>query len=157
MDVTVYSIIPSGNKPLYFLYGILAFLVLVVGAVAVVLSITIRGSQSASFLLSSEGLELRGDLYGRKIPADRLRGAAARLVDLRTDVALRPKSRRFGTGLPGYGSGWFSLNNGEKALVYLTDQSRVVYLPTRDGFSVLLSVADPERFLKQVAEVAPGR
>ena len=52
-----------------------------------------------------------------------------------------------GTGLPGYQSGWFRLRNGERALLYLTDRTRAVYVPTTAGFSVLLSPAEPDRFI----------
>jgi hypothetical protein len=50
--------------------------------------------------------------------------------------------------MPGYQSGWFRLKNGEKALLYLTDRSRAVYVPTTAGYSVLLSPDDPDGFLK---------
>ena len=53
-----------------------------------------------------------------------------------------------GTGLPGYLAGWFKLQNGEKALLYVTYTSSVVRIPTRNGYQVLLSVQDPHRFLE---------
>jgi hypothetical protein len=52
-----------------------------------------------------------------------------------------------GTALPGYQSGWFRLRNGEKALLYLTDRSRAVYIPTAEGYAVVLSPIDPDGFL----------
>ena len=52
-----------------------------------------------------------------------------------------------GLGVGGYASGWFRLQNGEKALIYLTDRRSVAYLPTRDGYSVLLSSHEPERLI----------
>jgi Bacterial PH domain len=64
--------------------------------------------------------------------------------------------RRVGTAMPGYLSGWFRLRDGEKALLYLTDRTRAVYVPTRSGYSVLLSVTEPERFLARLREIAPG-
>ena len=44
-----------------------------------------------------------------------------------------------GTGLPGYQAGWFRLRNGDRALVYLTDRSKAVYVQTTDGYGVMLS------------------
>jgi len=73
--------------------------------------------------------------------------AEARLVDLGRDSGLRPRSRRLGTGLPGYAAGWFRLNNGERALVYLTRPTPVLYVPTTLGYSLLLSPQDPESLL----------
>lgn len=52
-----------------------------------------------------------------------------------------------GTGLGGFAAGWFRLANLEKALIYLTDGSRVAYLPTHDDYLVLVSFAEPERLI----------
>mgnify|MGYP000029441582 CR=1 FL=1 len=102
------------------------------------------------FELSPEGLAIRGELYGRRIPARELIVDHARPVDLRTDTDRRLARRTNGVGLPGYRSGWFRLANGEKALVFVTDQSRVVYIPTRRGYAVLLSVERPEEFINRL-------
>ena len=56
-------------------------------------------------------------------------------------------------GLPGYSEGWFRLVNGEKALLFVTDRSRVVYIPTKDGYSILLSTSKPEELLKSMDEL----
>ena len=61
-----------------------------------------------------------------------------------------------GTGLPGYQAGWFRLRNGEKALLYLTDRARAVYIPTTAGYSLLLSPADPDGFLSQLRSLSPS-
>jgi hypothetical protein len=92
-------------------------------------------------------LRLRGDLYGRLIPRAQIRAGAARRVDFRVASELTPQRRTLGTGLPGYRAGWFRLRNGESALLYLTDPSRAVYVPTTAGYSVLLSPAEPDAFL----------
>jgi hypothetical protein len=38
-------------------------------------------------------------------------------------------------------------HNGEKSLLFVTDRKRVVYVPTRDGYSVMMSVPQPEQFV----------
>jgi len=86
-------------------------------------------------------------MYGRMIPVGDLRQSEARAVDLRTDRGLQPVRRTMGTAVPGYRAGWFRLRDGEKALLYVTDPSRVVYVPTRKDYAVLVSVADPQAFL----------
>jgi hypothetical protein len=40
-----------------------------------------------------------------------------------------------GTAVPGYRSGWFRLRNGREALVYLTDRSQAVHVPTTPGMT----------------------
>lgn len=98
--------------------------------------------------MSSGGLRLRGDLYGRVIPANELRIDQARRVDLAATPELAPRWKTMGTGMPGYQAGWFRLRNGEKALLYLTDRTRAVFVPTTQGYGVLVSPADPDGFIR---------
>jgi hypothetical protein len=108
---------------------------------------SLSASRTARFEVSPAGLRLRGDFYGRLIPTQSLRLDLARVVDLRSDSDLKPVIRTLGTSISGYRAGWFRLRDGERALLYVTDPARVVYLPTADGYSVLLSVADPAAFI----------
>jgi len=74
----------------------------------------------------------------------------ARAVDLASERGLQPVARTLGTAVPGYRSGWFALRDGERALLYVTDTRRVAYVPTRKGYGVLVSVADPEGFVESL-------
>ena len=78
------------------------------------------------------------------------------MVDLDQERSLRPRRKTVGTAGPGYRSGWFRLAKGEKALLYLTDTRRAVCVPTRAGYSLLLSVDRPQEFVGRLREVAPG-
>lgn len=147
-----FQMIPAGTKPLWILLPVLVLLVGVVG----MLGVALYASQNVRFEVSEAGLRLRGDIYGRLIPAASLRGGAAQIIDLGRAPEYRAKWRRLGTGLPGYYAGWFRLRNGEKALLFVTDPTQVVYIPTRDNYTVLLSVARPTAFLEAVRRIAPG-
>ncbi len=92
-----------------------------------------------------------GDFWGRAIPFSSLDGANARVIDLDQEPDYIPKRRTLGTGLPGYASGWFRLRNGDKALVYLTRRDPVVHMPTSEGYALLLSIEQPEKFLEALA------
>lgn len=140
---TVFHIAPAGMRPFWLLLPI--FLLMVV--VLLVLAAEGWASQHARFELSPAGLRLSGGLYGRLIPVSELRAASAEIIDLNERPSLKPVSRRFGTGLPGYAAGWFRLANGEKALAYLTSRSRIVYIPTTRDYAVLLSVTQPDEML----------
>lgn len=140
----VFTIIPSGGGPLWFAAGLSAFLIVLMLLFAWIA----WSSRHATFTVSPTGLRLVGDLWGRRIPAVELEVERARPVDLEREAPLRPVSRRMGTGLPGFAAGWFRLANGQKALIYLTDRRRVAYVPTTEGYVVLLSVADPEGFVR---------
>ena len=100
------------------------------------------------FEVSPEALAIRGDpFYGRTIPVSRLEMDKARALDLASAPEYKPARRTNGTGMPGYQAGWFRLRNGEKALVFVGDPTRVVLIPVRDGYSLLLSVGEGVRFL----------
>lgn len=150
---SVYGIVPAGARPLYLLVPVILLLLGVLGLLAV----AGYASQRARFVLSERGLDFRGDIYGRAISWTALRTADARVVDLSAEPALRPRSRRLGTGLPGYAAGWFRLANGEKALVYLTASRRTLYLPTTAGYAVLLSPREPEEMLAELRSRASSR
>ena len=108
------------------------------------------GITRGGFEISTEGLRLRGAVYGRMIPSSSLELGAARRIDFRVEPDLRPRLRTNGIGLPGYLAGWVKLRNGEKALTFMSDRSYVVYIPTTEGYSLLLSVAEPDRFLSRL-------
>jgi len=144
-----FPIIPAQSRTLWVLVAIIsAFLVVVVLA----LLATARGARNSRFEVSPSGLQLRGDLYGRLIPASAI--GAPRIVDLATTPELSPNYRTAGTAVSGYQAGWFRLRNGEKALLYLTDRRKAVYVPTTQGFSLLLSPQQPERFVEQLRSIA---
>jgi Bacterial PH domain len=138
-----FPITPASNSALWVL-GLLTLLLL--GLVALFSSLA-YSAKHVSFEVSPEGLRIRGDVYGRFVPAASLVAEQAKEVNLTLDSAHRPAWRTNGTGLPGYQAGWFRLVDGEKALLFLTDRTRAVYVPTRSGYSLLLSPAEPQAFI----------
>ena len=62
-------------------------------------------------------------------------------------------ARTNGVGLPNYQGGWFRLKNGAKGLVFLTDSSRAVIVPTSEGYTLLASPEDPDGFLAALARL----
>ena len=148
--VESFPMVPASAKALWFVGGLALLLAGFLG----MLVYTGLSSRWVHFNVSSGGLEIVGDFWGRSVPAANLDLDAARAIDLDREPDLRPRRRTWGTGLPGYASGWFTLCNGQKALVYLTDPRQVVYVPTREGYSLLLSVNDPSRFLDSLRRTA---
>ncbi len=125
--------------------------ILVVSSVFVivvpVLLITFRGSRGAAFEVSSEGLRIRGDFWGRTIPRKSLDPANALVLNLKKDLDYQTTWKTCGSNYPGYKSGWFRIKKGGKALVYLTDETKVAYIPTHLGYSVMLSTPNPQRLI----------
>jgi hypothetical protein len=139
----VFPITPASGGPLWFL----AAIALVLGAVLAALAYTAWSSRHSRVEVGPAHVRLVGDFWGRSLPLSALDLSRAEVLDLRRDSSRAPRGRTFGTGMPGYASGWLRLANGEKALAYLTDWSRVAYVPTNEGYALLLSVEDPARLL----------
>ena len=146
----VFPIIPASGRIFWFLAPVASLLLGLLGLFGYIT----HASRNVQFQVSHEGLRIRGDIYGRMVPAVSLISAESKQVDLRRDTSYRPTLRTNGIGLPGYRSGWFRLRNGEKALLFLTDASRVVYIPTRNGYSLLLSVENPELFMQSIRRIS---
>lgn len=141
---TVFPIIPASGKAFWFLGGIILLLFLIL----CLLGYTAYSLQHVTFEINPHQLRIKGGLYGRTVPASALVVDQAQSLDLTQQQAYRPKWRTNGIGLPGYAAGWFKLRNREKALLFVTDGRRVVYIPTRQGYVLILSVAAPEQFLQ---------
>lgn len=140
----IFAISPASSKPLWFL----AIICTLLAVVLVALLYTAYSSRNSRVEIDNDRIKLVGDFWGREIPLSLLNVSDARIIDLTKGSEHSPKRRTLGTGLPGYDSGWFRLHNGEKALVYLTKRDDVVYVPTTDGYSLLLSVEEPVRFIE---------
>lgn len=149
----VFQLVPASDKTLWVLGGIALLLI----GLLCLFGCLAYSSRHTRFEISPEGLTISGGLHGRTISAESLVLEEAKRVDLSGDSEYRLRTRTNGTGLPGYQAGWFKLRNGEKALVFVTDLERVVYIPTTEGYSVLLSVAAPEKFLEALASAVAGR
>jgi hypothetical protein len=146
-----FSIVPGQVRILWALVPV--FVILAAGLAALAYSLT--SARTARFEVSPEGLRLRGDFYGRFIPTGDLRLDSARAVDLRREPALALASRSVGTAIGGYQAGWFKLRDGQRALVYITDPTRVAYVPTSHAYAVMVSVPDPDAFLTSLRRFAP--
>lgn len=104
-------------------------------------------------MITDDGLIIKNAIfYGRNIPKDKIIIEKVKKVNLKEDRQLTPTMRTNGIGLPGFLSGWFRLKNKEKALLFVTDREKVLYIPTRQNYSVLLSVADPDDMLNKMLE-----
>lgn len=147
MSSTIFPMIPAASKSLWF-FAIVGLIL--VGAL-LMMGWVAWSMRHATFTVSHEGLRLQGDLYGRLIPLKSLKLDEAVVTNLNTDEDHQPKWRTMGTGLPGYAAGWFKLRNGTKALLYVTDRTRVARIPTTEGYTVMLSVADPTALIEALS------
>lgn len=139
----VFPMIPATTKVAWFLVPFAALMLGFVGFFGYIAWST----QHVQFQVTPTGLRITGDMYGRTIPFDQLDVTGAAVVDLTHDREHALRWRTNGVGLPGYQSGWFRMANGGKALAFLTDHHRVVLVPTRKGYTLLMSTAEGDGLL----------
>jgi len=149
MDPAIFPIARGSSAPLWFC-GVLGLLTLALGAFLGTLFLA--GPRMVTFEVSEQDVRVSGGLYGRSIPRAALDVASARLVDRGAEPGLAPRSRTNGIGLPNYQSGWFRLADGSRALLFVTDWAKAVALPTAEGYTLLVSPADPQAFLAAIRQ-----
>ena len=145
--------IPAASKSLWFF----AIIGLILVGVLLLMVWLAWSMQHARFTVSNEGLRLQGDLYGQLIPLKSLKLDEAVVANLKADKDHQPKWRTMGTALPGYAAGWFKLRNGEKALLFVTDRTRVARIPTTEGYTVMVSVSEPAELIDELKRQQPAR
>jgi hypothetical protein len=151
MKPQLFTIVPASSGPVWLMAAISLMLLAIIALFAWLA----YSSRHTRFEVSPEGLQIASTMYGRTIPAAALVVDGVRVLDLSTDREYRPRWRTNGAGLPGYQAGWFKLRNGEKSLCFITDRKRVVYVPTTNGYSVMVSVERPEEFKATLASMVP--
>jgi hypothetical protein len=148
----VFGIIPATSGVYTFIWIFGAFMgILIIGLIAL---FAMFGNQAKhlTFTLTDEGLCIGPGLYGRTIPKQDIEIDGVKVVNLNVEKDYQLKWRTNGAGLPGYSAGWFKLQNGEKALAFVTDRNSIVYIPTSDNYSVLLSVQDPDVMVQAIQQ-----
>jgi hypothetical protein len=148
----IFSIIPASAKPIWLIAGVCALLLILFFGLAY----TGYSARNSRIEVGERDVRLVGDFWARSIPIHAIQLEHAAILDLTRSSEYAPARRTFGTGLPGYASGWFRLRNGEKALAYLTHRESVVYLPTALGYSLLLSADRPQELLAVLRSRAGG-
>lgn len=148
----VFELTPAAVRSFWFL-GAIALLLI---GLTVLLGYFAFSARRSTLEITAGALRVNAGIYSRSIPLDQLAVEQAQRLDLDAEHPLRPTLRTNGIGLPGYQAGWFKLRNGQKALLHVTDRTRVVYVPTHAGYVLLLSVQEPDAFLQALAAAKAG-
>ena len=106
--------------------------------------------------LGNGQLDVLSTFYRKRVALDSLQPDRARVVDLAEHTEYRPGSKRNGFSMPGFQSGHFSLRK-DKAFCLITDASRVLVLPLRDGTTLLLSPQHPRALLDELKRLLAPR
>ena len=104
--------------------------------------------------LTAGGLQVVSSFYRRTLPLASLQLERARVVDLAEHIQLKPRRKTNGTALPGIKSGWYRLANGNKALVSIRGGQRVVWIPSSEGYDLLLEPVRAQALLDHLRTLA---
>lgn len=132
------------SKSLLFIVIQIPFLAILIYALV--------ANKFTEFTVDDNTLGIKRALYGKSIAISSLDLQNTRVLDLTKDInkPLRPIIRTNGIGLPYYQAGWFRLHNRDKALLFTTNMKNVVHIPTNEGYALMLSVDDTEKFLESI-------
>lgn len=107
--------------------------------------------------LDGTTLEVVSTFYRKRVAVEALQLERARVVDLAEHGSFKPTLKTNGYGMPGFQSGHYRLRDRSKAFCLLTDASRVLYLPLRDGSALLISPEQPRALLEALQALAAPR
>lgn len=105
-------------------------------------------------VLDNRTLQVKAALYTRSLQIDAIDLAHARVVSLEEHTDLKPAFKTNGLALPGLKAGHFRMRNLTRAFCLLTDRTRVLALPLKDGSTLLLSPVKPADLLAHLRELA---
>jgi hypothetical protein len=105
--------------------------------------------KNTSISINEKDIVIKSFLYGRKIPINDILLNEVQTINLKQNNDFNVSIRTNGIGLPNFLSGWMRLNNGQKALAFLTDKENVLLMPTKD-FILLFSMEKTEEFITKL-------
>jgi hypothetical protein len=114
---------------------------------AIIAFVIDRAMRRHHVTVDADGVEVATTFYKRRLAWGELRVDEARVVDLDEHTQLKPLLKTNGTAFPGFRSGWFRLRNREKALVAMLSGPRVAWVPTTQGFGLLLQARQAQALL----------
>ncbi|WMJ68301.1 hypothetical protein [Stenotrophomonas sp. 24(2023)] len=141
----------SATPPFFLMQGSAAWSIGVMLLIAALLAIAFFRRRVE---LDGSVLDVRSTLYRRRTPVADLLLDQAALVDLRKDRHYAVRFKTNGYSMPGFLSGHFRLQGGQKGFALVTDRTRVLALPVRGGSVLLLSMDRPQALLDALHKVA---
>ena len=131
---------------------VLSIVVVSGGAIAFVVD---RAMRRHRITIDAGGVEVATTFYRRRLGWRELRVDEARVISLDEHTQFKPMLKTNGTALPGFRSGWFRMRNRDKALVAMGRGPRVVWVPTTQGYGLLLQPRQPQALLDLLRANSP--
>jgi hypothetical protein len=124
---------------------------LLMGGISLMLDCVLRRHR---LRIDPAGIEIDTTLYRRRLSWPQLDLAAARVIDIDEHPEGKPMLKTNGYALPGFRSGWFRARDFSRLFVAVAGGSRLLRIPTRLGYALLLQPADPQALLARLRDVS---
>ncbi len=95
--------------------------------------------------IDSGHLKIRADLYWHTVKLEDI--GLIEEINLRLEPMLHAGFRSWGTSLPTYNTGNFTLANNQKGFLFVSDDRHVVHIQTKSDLHILLSLENPKEFV----------
>jgi len=122
---------------------ILVILLLFVGIATLLIS-----ARFYKIEITDNQFKIKGLVYKTILDLDEIDIANVRLINM-NEEKIKMDIRTNGIGLPGLLVGWFR-GDGEKYKLYVTDKENVLYIPTKKGYTILISTVAGEDIIKEL-------
>lgn len=99
-------------------------------------------------------LEVLSTFYRKRVPVSAMRLDEARIIDFAEHGRFKPARKTNGYGMPGFQSGHYRMADRSKAFCLITDSSRVLHLPLRDGSALVISPDRPRALVDALQALA---
>jgi hypothetical protein len=149
-NITFFEVIlqPKGNVFAFPIIMII-FVFIVMLVITWLMVGTIFTTKNTSISIKDGEVIINSFLYGRKILINNILTNEIKTINLKQDEEYRISAKTNGISLPNYKSGWMRLKNGKRALVFLTNEEKVLLMPTKD-FIILFSMEKAEEFINKI-------
>jgi hypothetical protein len=98
------------------------------------------------------GIDIRTTLYRRRLRWAELDLPAARVIDIDERPENKPLFKSNGVSIPGFRSGWFRSRAFARLFVATAGGSRLLWLPTTLGYTLLLEPCSPAALLERLRQ-----
>ena len=107
--------------------------------------------KNTRLIFNEKYLTIKALFYGKTISLEKINVNKIRNLNLYNNKEYDVKGRTSGISFPNYHAGWMKLNNGNKSLVFLTDKTNVILIPTYD-YDILFSTKDFDKIKKLLSK-----
>jgi hypothetical protein len=145
MENAIYSMTqPKGSVFIMPVIVIIFLLALIIGMIGIMIAV-----KHTNILMRDGVIIINSFPYGKKMPVENISVDEIRTINLNENKEYDISIRTNGIGLPSFHSGWMKLNNGKKALVFITNKNKVLLMPVKD-YVVLFSMDKTEEFIAEL-------